>query len=57
MKQDYIKELLAQAKAAGIEAAEAYLSEKENFSAMRNNGARWRIINPTTPGGWASGGW
>lgn len=39
MKQDYIKELLAQAKAAGIEAAEAYLSEKENFSAMRNNGA------------------
>lgn len=39
MKQDYIKELLTQAKAAGIEAAEAYLSEKENFSAMRNNGA------------------
>ena len=39
MKQDYIKELLAQAKAAGIEAADAYLSEKENFSAMRNNGA------------------
>lgn len=39
MKQDYIKELLAQAKAAGIKAAEAYLSEKENFSAMRNNGA------------------
>lgn len=39
MKQDYIKELLAQAKAVGIEAAEAYLSEKENFSAMRNNGA------------------
>ena len=39
MKQDYIKELLAQAKATGIEAAEAYLSEKENFSAMRNNGA------------------
>ena len=39
MKQDYIKELLAQAMAAGIEAAEAYLSEKENFSAMRNNGA------------------
>ena len=39
MKQDYIKELLSQAKAAGIEAAEAYLSEKENFSAMRNNGA------------------
>ncbi len=39
MKQDYIKELLAQAKEAGIEAAEAYLSEKENFSAMRNNGA------------------
>lgn len=39
MKQDYIKELLTQAKAVGIEAAEAYLSEKENFSAMRNNGA------------------
>ena len=39
MKQDYIKELLSQAKAAGVEAAEAYLSESESFSAMRNNGA------------------
>ena len=34
MKQDYIKELLSQAKAAGVEAAEAYLSESESFSAM-----------------------
>ena len=39
MKQDYIKKLLSQAKAAGVEAAEAYLSESESFSAMRNNGA------------------
>ena len=38
MEQAFIQRLMGDAKAAGIEAAEMYIVEKESFSAIRNNG-------------------
>lgn len=38
--QDFVKQLMEAAKAAGIEACEAYVSSRDSFRAMTTE-ARW----------------